>query len=183
MSRNAMQTQTYRPKDAGIHNTAVVSTMGLDCPEGLIYQRGRDWLRHQVCRHDTFFMVAAESYCASEDDIGYTRQEDYVKVNFWLSGRHTTILDGFGQHEHDRPEVFITSGVAGGLHLALQATLDPGDEAIFLDPYFVMYKHLTVLAGGKPVAVDSYPDFRFDPKRVEAMITPRTRVMMISSPF
>jgi aspartate aminotransferase/aminotransferase len=82
----------------------------------------------------------------------------------------------------DPGEVFITSGVAGGLHLALQATLDPGDEAIFLDPYFVMYKHLTVLAGGKPVFIDSYPDFRFDAKRAEAAITPRTRVMMISSP-
>jgi aspartate aminotransferase/aminotransferase len=86
------------------------------------------------------------------------------------------------QIARDPGEVFITSGVAGGLHLALQATLDDGDEAIFLDPYFVMYKHLTVLAGGKPLFVDSYPDFRFDPKRVEALITPRTRVMMISSP-
>jgi aspartate aminotransferase/aminotransferase len=82
----------------------------------------------------------------------------------------------------DAGEVLITSGVAGGLHLALQATLDVGDEAVFLDPYFVMYKHLTVLAGGKPVFIDSYPDFRFDAKRAEAAITPRTRVMMISSP-
>ena len=39
--------------------------------------------------------------------------------------------------------------------------VDPGDEAIFLDPYFVMYKHLLTIAGGKSVIVDSYPNFRF----------------------
>src|SRR5437588_1181538 len=58
----------------------------------------------------------------------------------------------------DVGEVLITSGVSGGLFLAILATIDPGDEAIFLDPYFVMYKHLLTLAGGKPVAVVSYPD-------------------------
>src|SRR5690348_9947171 len=57
----------------------------------------------------------------------------------------------------DVGEVLITSGVSGGLFLAILATINPGDEAIFLDPYFVMYKHLLTLAGGKPVAVDSYP--------------------------
>src|SRR6476660_9616650 len=62
---------------------------------------------------------------------------------------------------HDVGEVLITSGVSGGLFLAILATIDPGDEAVFLDPYFVMYKHLLTIAGGKSVAVNSYPDFRF----------------------
>ena len=48
----------------------------------------------------------------------------------------------------DVGEVLITSGVSGGLLLAILATIDPGDEAIFLDPYFVMYKHLLTMAGG-----------------------------------
>jgi aspartate/methionine/tyrosine aminotransferase len=79
-------------------------------------------------------------------------------------------------------EVLITSGVSGGLFLAILATIDPGDEAVFLDPYFVMYKHLLTLAGGKPVAVDSYPDFRFHPQRVEKAITPRTKLLILNSP-
>src|SRR5690242_10084524 len=60
----------------------------------------------------------------------------------------------------DVGEVLITSGVSGGLLLAMLATIDPGDEAIFLDPYFVMYKHLLTMTGGRPVIIDSYPDFR-----------------------
>src|SRR5687768_9951936 len=82
----------------------------------------------------------------------------------------------------DVGEVLITSGVSGGLLLAIMATIDPGDEAIFLDPYFVMYKHLLTMAGGKPVVVDSYPDFRFHADRVEKAITPRTKLLILNSP-
>src|SRR5215210_1054800 len=82
----------------------------------------------------------------------------------------------------DVGDVLITSGVSGGLFLAILATIDPGDEAVFLDPYFVMYKHLLTLAGGKPVVVDSYPDFRFHPGRVEKAITPRTKLLILNSP-
>src|SRR5690349_22590219 len=82
----------------------------------------------------------------------------------------------------DVGEVLIAAGVSGGLFLAILATINPGDEAIFLDPYFVMYKHLLTLAGGKPVAVDSYPDFRFYPDRVERAITPRTKLLILNSP-
>src|SRR5258706_7962853 len=82
----------------------------------------------------------------------------------------------------DVGEVLITSGVSGGLFLAILATINPGDEAIFLDPYFVMYKHLLTLAGGKAVPIDSYPDFRFHPDRVEAAITPRTKLLILNSP-
>jgi aspartate aminotransferase len=82
----------------------------------------------------------------------------------------------------DVGEVLITSGVSGGLFLAILATIDPGDEAVFLDPYFVMYKHLLTMAGGKSLAVDSYPDFRFHADRVERAITPRTKLLILNSP-
>src|SRR5690349_11084914 len=82
----------------------------------------------------------------------------------------------------DVGDVLITSGVSGGLFLAILATIDPGDEAVFLDPYFVMYKHLLTMAGGKAVAVDSYPDFRFHADRVEKAITPKTKLLILNSP-
>src|SRR5947208_1257592 len=82
----------------------------------------------------------------------------------------------------DVGEVLITSGVSGGLFLAILATIDPGDEAVFLDPYFVMYKHLMTMAGGTSVVVDSYPDFRFRAERVEKAITPRTKLLILNSP-
>jgi len=82
----------------------------------------------------------------------------------------------------DVGDVLITSGVSGGLLLAILALINPGDEAIFLDPYFVMYKHLITMAGGKAVIVDSYPDFRFHADRVAKAITPRAKLMILNSP-
>jgi aspartate/methionine/tyrosine aminotransferase len=86
------------------------------------------------------------------------------------------------EFSRDVGEVLITSGVSGGLMLAILATIDPGDEAIFLDPYFVMYKHLLTLAGGKPVIVDSYPTFRFPAQKVEHAVTPRTKLLILGTP-
>jgi aspartate/methionine/tyrosine aminotransferase len=82
----------------------------------------------------------------------------------------------------DVGDVLITSGVSGGLLLAILAVINPGEEVLFLDPYFVMYKHLLTMAGGKPIIVDSYPDFRFHTERVEQAITPRTKMMILNSP-
>lgn len=81
-----------------------------------------------------------------------------------------------------QPGIMVLSGTSGGIMLAMFACLNPGDEVIFLDPYFVMYKHLPKLVGAVPVGVDSYPDFRLDAKKLEAAVTPRTRMLVICSP-
>jgi aspartate aminotransferase len=82
----------------------------------------------------------------------------------------------------DVGDVLITSGVSGALFLSILATINPGDEALFLDPYFVMYRHLMTLAGGRAVPVDSYPDFRFHPDRVEKAITAKSKILILNSP-
>src|SRR5882762_6324341 len=48
-------------------------------------------------------------------------------------------------------ELVVTSGTSGGLVLALTCILNPGDEVIIFDPYFVMYPHFITTAGGKSV--------------------------------
>lgn len=78
--------------------------------------------------------------------------------------------------------VVITSGTSGGLVLTLLCTINPGDEVILFDPYFVMYPHFVTLAGGKAVLIDTYPDFRIDVAKVRAAITPRTKAIFVNSP-
>ncbi len=80
------------------------------------------------------------------------------------------------------PEVAVNCGVSGSLILALMSCLDPGDEVIFADPYFVSYTHLVRLAGGVPVTVDVYPDFRLHPDRFAKAITPKTKAILVNSP-
>ncbi|MBX9581925.1 MAG: pyridoxal phosphate-dependent aminotransferase [Gemmataceae bacterium] len=83
---------------------------------------------------------------------------------------------------HPDRDVLVTSGTSGGLLLALMATVNPGDEVITPDPYFVAYPHIITLAGGRMVPVDAYPDFALDPDRVAAAITPRTKAILLSTP-
>lgn len=83
---------------------------------------------------------------------------------------------------HADRELMVTSGTAGGLTLILSVCVNPGDEVIIFDPYFVMYNNLLHLVGGVGVLVETYPDFRIDPAKVEAAITPRTKAIIVNSP-
>ncbi len=82
----------------------------------------------------------------------------------------------------DEPAILVTSGVSGGLFLAFLATVNPGDEVIIPDPYFVIYKHVVNLLGGKCVFVDTYPGFQLPPERIAAAITDRTKMIVLNSP-
>lgn len=85
----------------------------------------------------------------------------------------------FGWNE---PEVLVTSGVSGGLLLVFMALVNPGDEVIIPDPYFVIYKHVIAMLEGKSVFVDSYPDFELPTRRIAEAIGPKTKIIVINSP-
>jgi aspartate aminotransferase/aminotransferase len=86
------------------------------------------------------------------------------------------------RYRHADRQVLITSGTSGGLFLALFCTVNPGDEVIVFDPYFVVYPQLVSLAGGRPILIDTYPDFQIDLDKVRAAITNRTKAIIVNSP-
>ena len=80
------------------------------------------------------------------------------------------------------PAVLVASGVSGGLLLAFMSLINPGDEVILPDPYFVIYKHVVNLLGGRCVFIDSYPDFGLPVEKIAAAITDRTKMIILNSP-
>jgi aspartate aminotransferase/aminotransferase len=86
------------------------------------------------------------------------------------------------QFGHADRQVLVTAGTSGALLLAMCCAVNPGEEVLVFDPYFVMYRHLATLAGGVPVLVDTYPDFRIDAARVAALLTERTKCVVVNSP-
>ncbi len=96
--------------------------------------------------------------------------------------RAALLSDVQSRYGHEDRDLFVSSGTSGGLLLAMLSLVNPGDEVIFLDPYFVMYPALIQLCGGTPVAVDSYPDFQLAADKIAAAITPRTKLILINSP-
>jgi aspartate/methionine/tyrosine aminotransferase len=79
-------------------------------------------------------------------------------------------------------EVMVTAGVTGGLLLASLALIDPGDEVVIPDPYFVMYEYQVLLMGGLPVFVDTYPDFRLREEEIVKTLSKKTKFIIINSP-
>jgi aspartate aminotransferase len=80
------------------------------------------------------------------------------------------------------PAVLVTSGVSGGLLLSFMTLVNPGDEVILPDPYFVIYKHVVNLLEGKCVYIDSYPDFRLPVDKIADAITDKTKMIVLNSP-
>ncbi len=96
--------------------------------------------------------------------------------------RQAILDDVAKRYNHADRDAFISSGTSGGLVLTMLSLVNPGDEVIFLDPYFVMYPALVKLCGGVPIAINSYPHFRLDVDKIAAAITPKTKIILINSP-
>jgi aspartate aminotransferase/aminotransferase len=86
------------------------------------------------------------------------------------------------EHGHADRQAFVCSGTSGGLLLSILATVNPGDEVIYFDPYFVMYPAIIELAQGKSVPIDIHPDFKIEIDKVREAITDRTKLIILNSP-
>ncbi len=82
----------------------------------------------------------------------------------------------------DNPPLMVTDGVSGGLLLAFMSLINPGDEIIIPDPYFVIYKHVINMLGGKCVYVSTYPDFKLSADKISAAVTDKTKMIILNSP-
>ena len=83
---------------------------------------------------------------------------------------------------YDQKQLLVTGAVSGGLLLSYMALLNAGDEIIVPDPYFVMYKQVAIMLDAVPVILDTYPDWKLDAAKVEALVTPKTKAIILGSP-
>jgi len=79
-------------------------------------------------------------------------------------------------------EVLVTSGASEGLHVAVQALVDPGDDVLVPDPGFVSYDALTKVADANPVGVELTDDLCLKPEAVKEALTDETAAFFVNSP-
>ncbi|NLA87434.1 MAG: pyridoxal phosphate-dependent aminotransferase [Clostridiales bacterium] len=79
--------------------------------------------------------------------------------------------------------IIMSVGAAGGLNVVLKTLLNPGDEVITFAPYFVEYGNYVRNYDGVLIAVPpNTKDFQPDPEKLAAVITPKTKALIINSP-
>ncbi len=78
--------------------------------------------------------------------------------------------------------ILMSVGAAGAINVVLKALLDPGDEVIILVPFFPEYQFYIENHAGRMVLVETDDKFQPDIGRIAAVITPRTKAIILNSP-
>src|SRR5207245_2625568 len=89
-----------------------------------------------------------------------------------------------GRTPEDACPVVVSCGAKHALVNIAVAVLNPGDEVLIPNPYWVSYPEQARLVGGVPVEVETREatGFDLDPDRLRAAVGPRTKVIILNSP-
>jgi N-succinyldiaminopimelate aminotransferase len=80
-------------------------------------------------------------------------------------------------------EVLVTAGATEAITAALLALCETGDEVVVFEPFYDSYGAAIAMAGAQRRVVPlEPPDWSFDPDRLAAAVTPRTRLVLVNSP-
>lgn len=87
--------------------------------------------------------------------------------------------------DYGEGDILVTTGGSEALQMALSCILDTDDEILIPEPFYPNYNTFVNCAGGKIVPIPTTPEEGYhyaDRERIEPLITPRTRAIMISNP-
>jgi len=81
-------------------------------------------------------------------------------------------------------QIMVTVGAKQAIFTAMLCTIDPGDEVLIPDPYWGSHASMVEIAGGKPISVPMRYEkgFRIDTDKMKEMVTPKTKMIVLSSP-
>ena len=86
--------------------------------------------------------------------------------------------------EYAPEQIVLTSGAKHAVFNSLLAIVNPGDEVIIPEPYWVTYPELVKLLGGTPVIIHTQEedDFQMTARAFQEAITPRTKALILNNP-
>ncbi|MGD8189608.1 aminotransferase class I/II-fold pyridoxal phosphate-dependent enzyme [Brevibacillus ginsengisoli] len=111
----------------------------------------------------------------------YTSNAGLMELREELS---TYFSSSFDLSYDPEQEIIVTVGSSEAVDLALRAVINPGDEVLIPAPSYIAYEPITQLHGGKVVEVSATAEeqFKLTPQALQAVITPRSKVLMINYP-
>lgn len=88
------------------------------------------------------------------------------------------------QLSFERGQILVSCGAKHSLYNLFEAVVEAGDEVIIPTPFWVSYQDQVVLNDGTPVFLrtDERTGFAIDRAALEAVVTPRTKAIVINSP-
>lgn len=116
----------------------------------------------------------------NEDFTYYTHVSGYVELREAIA--HKFKRDNGLDYTPD--DIVVSTGAKQSIANAVLCLINPGDEVIIPAPFWVSYLEILKLAGGVPIIIDTTieNDFKITAEELNAHITPKTRMMMFSTP-
>ncbi len=86
--------------------------------------------------------------------------------------------------DYSADDIVVSTGAKQSIANAVLCTINPGDEVLIPSPFWVSYLEILKLAGGVPIIIDTdiENDFKITAEQLQKHITPKTRMMMFSTP-
>jgi methionine aminotransferase len=129
---------------------------------------GPDALREALCRHT----MDGHNQYAPMTGLPALREQVAAKI-----------ARSYGRQVDMNTEVTITPGATHAIFCAIQTVVRAGDEVIVFDPSYDSYEPSVELAGGRCVHVQLKDgDFSIDWEKLNAALSPRTRMIIINTP-
>ena len=125
-------------------------------------------------------IVEAAHRAASDGFTRYTETQGLHSLReIW-----TERLAGVNGFQADPGQLVVTAGATAGLFAVFASVLDSGDEILMPDPGWPNWSMMTQLIGAKAVFYPCAADQGWQPdlKRIEELLTPRTRAVLVNSP-
>ncbi|MFK0001544.1 pyridoxal phosphate-dependent aminotransferase [Paenarthrobacter sp. NPDC090522] len=118
--------------------------------------------------------------CLDRDETNYTPNAGIPALREAFAAR-------FRAQQHvdvQADRVYVVDGAQQGLHFVMSMLLSPGDEILIPNPGYPTFAMTSHLLHAEPVHYPLYPENDFQPhiEDIEALISPRTKVLMLNSP-
>ncbi|HEY0047355.1 MAG TPA: pyridoxal phosphate-dependent aminotransferase [Flavobacterium sp.] len=126
------------------------------------------------------FIKEAAKQAIDDNYSQYTPVDGYVELREAISRKFKRDND----LDYKPSQIVVSTGAKQSLFNITQVLLNPGDECILPAPFWVSYSEIVKMCGAIPVEVPTsiYTDFKMTPEQFEAAITPKTKMMLFSSP-
>lgn len=114
--------------------------------------------------------------------------QTYYTANAGLMELREEICDytlrKYGVEYSPKDEVLVTVGGSEAIDAMIRSVVSPGDEVLIVEPSFVCYKPLVLMAGGVPIAIETKEEdsFRLLPEQLKEKITDKTKLLVLPYP-
>ncbi len=110
----------------------------------------------------------------------YTRCDGIARLREGIAAKQRR---DYGLAYDAENEVMVASGATAGLHAAVMALLNPGDEVLVFEPFYGYHVHTLDSLRIEPVLVAlAEPEWQLDVDAMRAAVTPRTRAILLNTP-